>query len=152
RQTNVTSEANEESEEKPDDGTFVAEDAEGNTYTTQQADWIDVLTRAQRAGAVVLGALWAVMSMDSDEAAAKRAPGSSAKLVCVQDRQTPYVTLELPGFPEAVRRPRGPGDLTPAPAKLAGPESLADSIYHGNYTRHANKTAGTPYQSEAVNI
>src|SRR5699024_11779507 len=56
RQTNVTSEANEESEEKPDDGTSVAEDAEGNTYTTQHADWSDVLTRDQRAGAGVLGA------------------------------------------------------------------------------------------------
>ena len=152
RQTNVTSEANEESEEKPDDGTFVAEDAEGNTYTTQQADWIDVLTRAQRAGAVVLGALWAVMSMDPDEAAAKRAHGSPAKLVIVQDIQTAYVTLGLPALPEAVRRPTGPDGITPATAKLSGPESLADTIYDGTYTRHANKTSWTPYQSEAVNI
>src|SRR5699024_1880844 len=35
RQTSVTSEANEESAEKPDNGTSVAEDAEGNTYTSQ---------------------------------------------------------------------------------------------------------------------
>src|SRR5699024_8894756 len=108
RQTNVTSAANAESEEKPDDGTFVAGDAEGNTYTREQSDWIDVLTGAQRAGAVVLGALWAVMSMDPDEAAAKLAYGSPAKLVIVQDIQTAYVTLGLPALPEAVRRPTGP--------------------------------------------
>src|SRR5699024_12278863 len=93
--TTVTAEADEESEENTDDRPFVAEDAERNTYTTLQPDWIDVLTRAQRAGAVVLGALWAVMSMDPDEAAAKRAHGSPAKLVIVQDIQTAYVKLGL---------------------------------------------------------
>src|SRR5699024_9658417 len=87
RQSNVTSEAAEEREETPDDRTFAAEDAERNTSPPQQDDWLDVLTRARPAGAVVLGGVWAVMSMHPDEAAANRAHGLPARLVIVHDIQ-----------------------------------------------------------------
>lgn len=83
---------------------------------------------------------------------AKRAHGSPAKLVLVQDIQTAYVTLGLPALPEAVRRPVGPDGITPTTAKLSGPDTLDDHIRGSAYTGHANQTSWTPYQSEAVNI
>src|SRR5699024_5811151 len=115
----------------------VAEDEHGNTYTRKQIDWIGSLTRAQRAGAVLLGALSSVMSMHPDEAAAKRAHGSPAKLVIVQDIQTAYETLGLPALPEARRRRTSRDGSTPATAKLSGPESPPDTISNGTNIRHA---------------
>src|SRR5699024_7309290 len=75
------------------------QDTDDGTDTMQQLDWIDRLSRPQRAGAVLLGALYAVMSMDPEEAAAKRAHGSAARLVIVQDIETAHTTLGLPRIP-----------------------------------------------------
>lgn len=148
-----------------DSDTVIAEDHDGKAYTRREVDWIDSLTRAERAGAVVLGALYAVMSMHPDEAAAKRAHGTAAKLVIVQDIQTAHKTLGLPSLPEAVRRPDGPDGLLPTavkrpnpdhdtrPGRLEGMGNQNDSAdcdegFHG----YANPVSWTQYQSEGVNI
>lgn len=135
----------------------VAKDEQGNTYTRKQIDWIGSLTRVQRAGAVLLGALSSVMSMHPDEAAAKRAHGSPAKLVIVQDIQTAYETLGLPPVPESVRRPEGPDGILPTIMKRHASdghgEDLSNAEYADvSYSGHANLEAWTPYQSEAVNV
>src|SRR5699024_6175103 len=82
----------------------IAEDERGNEYTKQHIDWIERLTRPYRAGAILLGAIHAVMSMHPEVAAAKRAHGSPAKLVIVQDIQTSHATLGLPALPQQVQR------------------------------------------------
>src|SRR5699024_4588190 len=78
----------------------VAVDDQGNPYTRKQVDWISNLSRAQRAGAVLLGALSSVISMHLDEAEARRDHGSASNLVIVQYIQTAYQTLELPPVPQ----------------------------------------------------
>jgi len=135
----------------------VAEDDQGNPYTRKQIDWIGNLSRAQRAGAVLLGALSSVMSMHPDEAAAKRAHGSPAKLVIVQDIQTAYQTLELPPVPQTVRRPEGPDGILPTIMKRPAPDDPGENLSSTGYNDtslngHANPEAWTPYQSEAVNV
>src|SRR5699024_4561140 len=101
----------------------VAEDAEGNTYTTEEISTMDRLSRAERAGAILLGALYSVMSMSPQEATAKTAHGSPAKLVIVQDIQTAYSTLGLPALPEAVRRPDGPDGILPTVIRRPNPDN-----------------------------
>lgn len=137
---------------------IVAEDAEGNTYTAQEINTMDKLSRAERAGAILLGALYSVMSMPPHEANAKTAHGSPAKLVIVQDIQTAYETLGLPALPEAVRRPRGPDGFIPPvirrpnPDKPNAPNAIEHTDWDSGYTGHVNPMPWTPYQSEAINV
>lgn len=136
--------------------TVIAEDEQGNEYTRQQVDWIDKLTRPQRAGAILLGAVYSVMSMHPDEAAAKRAHGSPAKLVIVQDIQTAHATLGLPPLPQAVQRPPGLDGILPPIIKRPnpndpdhpGPAPGAENEFNG----YANPVPWTRHQSEVVNI
>jgi len=128
-----------------DPETVTTKDADDGTGTKQQLYWIDKLSRPQRAGAVLLGALYAVMSMDPEEAAAKRAHGSAAKLVIVQDIETAHTTLGLPRIPEAVRRPRGPDGLAPTVIRRPNPDEPT-------FISNGHTGTWTPYQSEAVNI
>lgn len=136
--------------------TVIAEDDHGNEYTRQQVDWIDQLTRPQRAGAILLGAIYSVMSMHPDEAAAKRAHGSPAKLVIVQDIQTAHATLGLPPLPQAVQRPPGPDGILPPIIKRPnpddpdqpGPAPGSENEFNG----YANPVPWTRYQSEIVNV
>ena len=138
----------------------IAEDEQGNEYTKQHIDWIDRLTRPQRAGAILLGAINAVMSMHPEEAAAKRAHGSPAKLVIVQDIQTAHATLGLPALPQQVQRPAGPSGILPPIIKRPNPnvrDSLEDSLEpvsgaEHEITGYANPVPWTRYQSEIVNI
>lgn len=136
----------------------VAEDAEGNTYTTEEINTMDRLSRAERAGAILLGALYSVMSMSPQEATAKTAHGSPAKLVIVQDIQTAYSTLGLPALPEAVRRPDGPDGILPTVIRRPNPDNpnAPNFIEHTGsddiFTGHVNPVPWTPYQSEAVNV
>lgn len=136
--------------------TVIAEDDQGNEYTRQQVGWIDKLTRPQRAGAVLLGAIYSVMSMHPDEATAKRAHGSPAKLVIVQDIQTAHATLGLPLLPQAVQRPPGPDGILPPIIKRPSPN---DPDHPGpapgsenELTGYVNPVPWTGYQSEVVNI
>lgn len=135
---------------------IVAEDAEGNTYTAQQINLMDKLSQGERAGAILLGALHAVMSMDPREATAKTAHGSPARLVIVQDIQTAYETLGLPALPEAVRRPDGPEGILSAVIRRPNPNNPNAPNEHTNsdhaYTGHVNPVPWTPYQSEVVNV
>lgn len=136
--------------------TVIAEDERGNEYTRQQVDWIDKLTRPQRAGAILLGAIYSVMSMHPDEAAARRAHGAPAKLVIVQDIQTAHVTLGLPALPQAVQRPPGPTGILPPIIRRPNPNDHNPSGpapgAENEFTGYANPVPWTPYQSEAVNI
>src|SRR5699024_9424152 len=83
------------------------------------------------------------MSMDPEEAAAKRAHGSAAKLVIVQDIETAHTTLGLPRIPEAVRRPRGPDGLAPTVIRRPNPDEPT-------FISNGHTGTWTPYQSEAV--
>lgn len=156
RENPETEAADEQQPTEPDE--IIAEDAEGNTYTSEEINTMDRLSRAERAGAILLGALYSVMSMSPKDATAKSAHGSPAKLVIVQDIQTAYSTLGLPALPEAVRRPDGPGGILstvikrPNPnnpnAQLFSEHTGSDDVYPG----HVNPVPWTPYQSEAVNV
>src|SRR5699024_7431229 len=106
------------------------------------------LTRAQRAGSILLGALYRMMSLPPD-AAVKQTHGSPAKLVVVQDIQTAYHTLGLPPVPEAVRRPTGPDGIPPPPDP---PDPAAPDDPDTGFSGHANPVAWTPYQSGIVNV
>lgn len=134
----------------------IVEDEQGNEYTKQQIDWIDQLTRPQRAGAILLGAINAVMSMHPKDAAAKRAHGSAAKLVIVQDIQTAHATLGLPALPQEVQRPPGPSGILPPIIKRSNPNVRdrleAVSEPEQEFTGYANPVPWTRYQSEVVNI
>lgn len=132
---------------------IAAEDADGNTYTSKEINILDRLSQAERAGAILLGALYSVMSMSPDEATAKTAHGAPAKLVIVQDIQTAYATLGLPALPEAVRRPDGPAGIMPTVIKCPDPsDNNSDDSVDADFTGHVNTVAWTPYQSEAVNV
>src|SRR5699024_11284187 len=119
----------------------VAEDQHAKPVTRRQVDWTDTLTRAQRAGSILLGALYRMMSLPPDEAV-KQTHGSPAKLVVVQDIQTAYHTLGLPLVPEAVRRPTGPDGILPPPTP---PDPAAPDDPDSGFTGHANPMAETPY-------
>src|SRR5699024_5968215 len=101
----------------------VAEEAEGNTYTIEKINTMDRLSRAKRASAIQLGAMYSDMIMSPQEATAKTEHGSTAKLVIVQDIQTAYSTLGLPALPEAVRRPDGPDGILPTLIRRPNPDN-----------------------------
>ncbi|WP_022870320.1 HNH endonuclease signature motif containing protein [Yaniella halotolerans] len=153
------SDSNAEDEQQPTEAEeIVAEDATGNTYSAEEISTMDLLSRAERAGAILLGALYSVMSMSPKDATAKSAHGSPAKLVIVQDIQTAYATLGLPGLPEAVRRPHGPGGILPTVIKRPNPDKHETQVFVEHtgsddiYTGHVSPVPWTPYQSEGVNV
>lgn len=136
----------------PDD--VIAEDANGHAWSAQDVDLLDHLSPGQRLGAILLGALYGVMSMDPKEAAAKRAHGSPAKLVIVQDIQTAHHTLGFPNLPEAVRRPPGAEGIQPTIVKRSNPDTPLDhppDSAEETYPGYVNPETWTPYQSEAIN-
>ena len=136
----------------------IAEDASGNIYGSEEINTMDRLSHAERAGAILLGALYSVMSMSPKDGTAKSAHGSPAKLVVVQDIQTAYATLGLPGLPEAVRRPHGSGGILPTVIKRPNPDNPDPPAFIEHtgsedvYTGHVNPVPWTPYQSEIINV
>src|SRR5699024_8719499 len=82
---------------------------------------------------------------DPEETAAKRAHGSAAKLVIVQDIETAHSTLGLPRIAEAVRRPRGPDGLEPTAIRLSNPAEPT-------FISSGHMRTLTPYESETNKI
>lgn len=111
---------------------IVAETADGDLVNARYMKRIEGLTTGQRIGAILVGLFNTMITMDPRELGAKKAHGSSAQLMIVQDIETAYRTLGIGPLPEGVQRPprmQNTGPPGPAPNGSA-----------------------TPYQSEAVNV
>src|SRR5690625_1557534 len=89
------------------------EDTNGNSVSTKEIDALDQLTTGQRLGALLIGMVHTLLTMDPQALGAKKAHGTSAQLMIVQDIETAYHTLGVGALPEAVRRPAGPAGATP---------------------------------------
>lgn len=123
--------------ENPD--AVVGEDDEGNPVTAGYVALIDNMTQGQKLGAIVIGMLNTILSMEPTEIGLKKAHGASAQLVVVQDIETAYKTLSYPDLPDAAKRPRGPDGILPPHSKYRDGS--------GNW----DPGGWTPFQSEALN-
>ena len=143
----------------PDD--IVAENSEQKPVRASHIDHLEQLTTGQRMGAILVSLMYNMAALDPKILGAKRAHGSLARLVIVQDIETAHHTLGIPKIPPAARRPDGPEGHMPAAMKRNtpdGPKRLKDispdpdNAFHLNGMDPPENTAWTPYQSEAVNI
>ena len=130
-----------------DPAKVVGQDDQGQPITAGHLALIDRMTRGQRLGAIVVGMLNTLLSMDPAEINMKKAHGASAQLVIVQDIETAYATLNYPDLPEHAQRPSGPASFQPT--NRPGPNQPDDQ--GSRYTKFVNPATWTPFQSEALN-
>ncbi len=151
-----------------------AEDAQGNTYTTNDLNAIDPMSSGQQIAALLIGMFRIVLRMHPTELGVKQSHGASAQLVITQDLQTAYHTLGVPPLPPDLRRPAGPAGLTPPTIRHPNPDASEQTAHHhgppdpgdacpcrrhdpgepaieGRHTRFINQFPWTPYRSEALN-
>lgn len=130
-----------------------AQDADGNTFSADQAASIDTLTTGQKLTAILVGMFHTILTMDPTELGAKSAHGTSAQLMIVQDIQTAYETLGVGALPEAVRRPPGPAGLLPPVTSQPNPDDPdTPRCEDPEHTRGHSPPSWTQYLSQAVNI
>ncbi|HEY4557839.1 MAG TPA: HNH endonuclease signature motif containing protein [Enteractinococcus sp.] len=135
----------------PEADTPAAQDATGTSLTRHEIASLDQLTTGQRLGAILIGMVHTMVTMDPQELGAKKAHGTAAQLMIVQDVETAYATLGVGALPEAVRRPRGPAGILPPIIRRSNPDEPTTPIGVESTTGQ-HPPAWTPYLSEAVNI
>ena len=146
----ASTQGDDDAEFDPDE--IVGEDAHGNPITAGYMQRIDGMTEDQKFGGYFIGALRMLLSMDPTEAAIKRAHGTHAQLVMVQDVQTAHKMLGLPPLPPEVRRPPGPdGIISPV---IQGSDPVGQIIPDDLTTSSSpvSPVPWTPFQSEAINV
>lgn len=128
----------------PDLDRVIAETADGDLVNARYMKRIENLTTGQRIGAILVGLFNTMITMDPRELGAKKAHGSSAQLMIVQDIETAYRTLGIGALPEEAQRPPGIQGMVPTVVKrpTADEPNPPDKLL----------LPGTPYQSEAVNV
>lgn len=142
--------AQDQHEFDPDE--IAGEDDYGNPVTAGYMRQIDAMTEGQKFGAYLIGALRALLSMDPKEAAIKRAHGTHAQVVMVQDIETAHKMLGLPPLPPEVQRPQGPDGILPPVIQRSDPiDPNTPKCLEGS-DKHVNPVPWTTFQSEAINV
>lgn len=136
-----------------DPAEIVGEDSEGHPVTAGYMQLIDPMTHGQKLGAMLVGMLNTILSMDPRELGVKKAHGTSAQLVVVQDIETAHKTLGYPPLPPDAQRPQGPDGIHKPIFKLPNPDGAitGQAAASGAFTDRVDPNPWTPYQSEAIN-
>jgi len=91
---------------------IVGEDSDGHPVSAGYMALVDSMTHGQKLGALLIGMLNTILSMDPAEIGIKKSHGASAQLVVVQDIQTAYKTLGYQPLPPDAQRPPGPDGVS----------------------------------------
>lgn len=132
----------------------VAEDSEGQPVSAGYMALIDSMTHGQKLGAIFIGMLNTILSMEPAEIGVKKCHGASAQLVVVQDIQTAYKTLGYPPLPPDAQRPPGPDGLLPPIIKRPNPDTTGTTDRGdpgGDVNDHVSPVPWTPFESEVIN-
>lgn len=132
----------------------VGEDSEGNPVTAGYMALVDPMTHGQKLGAILIGMLNTILSMDPAEIGIKKSHGASAQLVVVQDIETAYKTLGYPPLPPDAQRPSGADGVLPPVIKRPNPDADGTTDWAdpgGDFNDRVNPVPWTPFQSEVIN-
>ena len=132
----------------------VGEDSDGQPVSAGYMALIDSMTHGQKLGAILVGMLNTILSMDPAEIGVKKCHGASAQLVVVQDIQTAYKTLGYQPLPTQAQRPPGPEGLSPPVIKRSNPDIVktrGPDDPAEEFNDHINPVPWTPYESEVLN-
>ncbi|MDN6637521.1 MAG: HNH endonuclease [Yaniella sp.] len=133
---------------------IVGEDSDGRPVSAGYMALVDSMTHGQKLGAILIGMLNTILSMDPAEIGIKKSHGASAQLVVVQDIETAYKTLGYQPLPPDAQRPPGPDGVSPPVIKRPNPDRQETPNRDDpgrDFDEHVSSVPWTPFESEVIN-